>query len=318
MPCSRSSAWPRRADLAPWPGWSACAAVAWDRVCERVAREKSSKRSRSTTVRPTRPAARSRRVDAVDEADEDRVERRPATCGRAAERALGADRAAAAADPHRPGIAVVGQRVEVPARRPAEDRDQRRLGELGDLADGRDPAIVELVGGRPARRPTAARPAAGWRNASSPSGGTTSSPSGLATPLATLARNLVRATPTVIGRPTRSRTSRRSRAAISVGRAGDPPQPADVEERLVDREPFDQRRGVVEHLEHRLARLGVGRHPRLHHDRVRAQPAGLPRHPSPCGRRTPWPRSWRRARRPPPTITGRPRRRGSSRCSTEA
>ena len=40
--------------------------------------------------------------------------------------------------------------------------------------------------------------------------------------------------------------------------------------------------------------------------------------PSRCGRRRPWPRSWRRARRPPPTITGRPRRRGSSRCSTDA
>jgi len=37
-------------------------AVAWGNVCERVAREKSAKRSRSTTVRPTRPAVRIRRV----------------------------------------------------------------------------------------------------------------------------------------------------------------------------------------------------------------------------------------------------------------
>ena len=44
-----------------------------------------------------------------------------------------------------------------------------------------------------------------------------SSPSGLATALATLARNLVRAMPTVIGSPTCSRTRRRSRCAISVG-----------------------------------------------------------------------------------------------------
>ena len=57
----------------------------------------------------------------------------------------------------------------------------------------------------------------GCRKASSLSGGTTSRPSGLATPLATLARNLVLATPTVIGRPTRSRTSRRRRMAISTG-----------------------------------------------------------------------------------------------------
>jgi hypothetical protein len=39
----------------------------------------------------------------------------------------------------------------------------------------------------------------------------------LATPLATLARNLVLATPTVMGRPTRSRTSWRRRTAISAG-----------------------------------------------------------------------------------------------------
>jgi hypothetical protein len=37
-------------------------AVARGSVCERVAREKSSKRRRSTTVRPMQPAARIRRV----------------------------------------------------------------------------------------------------------------------------------------------------------------------------------------------------------------------------------------------------------------
>ena len=57
----------------------------------------------------------------------------------------------------------------------------------------------------------------GCRKASSRSGGTASSPSGLATPLATFARNFVRATPTVTGSPTRSRTAARSRAAISTG-----------------------------------------------------------------------------------------------------
>ena len=57
----------------------------------------------------------------------------------------------------------------------------------------------------------------GWRNASSRSGGTTIRPSGLATPLATFARNFVRATPTVTGSPTRSRTAARSRTAISTG-----------------------------------------------------------------------------------------------------
>ena len=103
----------------------------------------------------------------------------------------------------------------------------------------------------------------GCRKASSPSGGTTSRPSGLATPLATLARNFVRATPTVIGRPTRSSTSRRSRTAISTGVPDDPPQPADVEERLVDRDALHQRRRVVEDLEDRPAGLGVRRDPGL-------------------------------------------------------
>ena len=59
------------------------------------------------------------------------------------------------------------------------------------------------------------------------------------------------------------------------GRARDPPQSTDVEERLVDRQPLDERRRVVEHLEQRLARLAVGIHPRAHDDRLRAQPERL-------------------------------------------
>ena len=58
-------------------------------------------------------------------------------------------------------------------------------------------------------------------------------------------------------------------------RARQPAQSADVEERLVDREPLDERRRVLEHPEHRLARLGVGRHPRRDDDRTRAQPPGV-------------------------------------------
>ena len=65
--------------------------------------------------------------------------------------------------------------------------------------------------------PQSRRTGSGCRNASSRSGGTSSSPSGLASWLATLARNLVRAMPTVMGSPTRSRTCARSRAAISTG-----------------------------------------------------------------------------------------------------
>ena len=56
------------------------------------------------------------------------------------------------------------------------------------------------------------------RKRRSSSRGTTRSPSGLAMALATLARYLVRATPTEMGRPARSRTSRRSWAAMVDGR----------------------------------------------------------------------------------------------------
>lgn len=77
-----------------------------------------------------------------------------------------------------------------------------------------NPASLAAVAGP---TPHSRRTGSGRRNSSSPSGGTTSSPSGLATPLATLARNLVRATPTVIGSPTSSAIWRRSRAATSAG-----------------------------------------------------------------------------------------------------
>ena len=57
-------------------------------------------------------------------------------------------------------------------------------------------------------------------------------------------------------------------------RTGQPADAAGVEERLVDREPLDPRRRVLEDAVDLLARLGVGRHPRLDHDRGRAEPAG--------------------------------------------
>ena len=69
----------------------------------------------------------------------------------------------------------------------------------------------------------------------------TSSPSGLATPLATLARNFVQARPTVMASPTSSLTSWRKRTAISVGVPEMWRMPAHVEERLVDRERLHQR-----------------------------------------------------------------------------
>ena len=79
---------PSRAARAPWRGSSGCARSACGSVCDRVAREKSSKRSRSTTVRPTRPAARIRRVtrstsptsDGVDGVGRSSAQRPSARC----------------------------------------------------------------------------------------------------------------------------------------------------------------------------------------------------------------------------------------------
>ena len=59
----------------------------------------------------------------------------------------------------------------------------------------------------------------GRRNSSSPSGGTTYSPSGFAERLAIFASTFVRATPTLSGSPTSSLTSRRSRSPSSRGSA---------------------------------------------------------------------------------------------------
>ena len=226
----------------------------------------------------------------------DRVELLGGVRGRRPERALRADRAAPPAA-RRPGAG----RGCGPARAGAG----RRPGRAATPAPprrARPPARPCGCPGRAAcrghraRRPTAARPAAGAGTPARPRAATSSSPSGLATPLATLARNLVRATPTVIGSPTRSATVAAQPRRDVRRRPRDPPQPADVEERLVDGEALDQRRGVAEHLEDGLARLGVGRHPRRHDDRLRAQRAGLP----PAHRRAhaaaPSPRSWPRAR----------------------
>ena len=58
-------------------------------------------------------------------------------------------------------------------------------------------------------------------------------------------------------------------------RAGDPFHSSHVEERLVDRQPLDERRHVVEDPIHGLARLGVGREARRDDDRLRAEPASL-------------------------------------------
>ena len=273
-------------------------AVACANVCERVARVKSSNRSRSTTVRPTRAAARIRRVTrstrptrtASSVSGERRVARPP-------EGVLRTDRSAAPAGPHRardrdcararagagpsPGPSIetstasasraTSPTVEIPRswslravdRTDApEPLDRKRMEEL-ELAIGRhDEQSVGL--GDPARHlreELGARDADGDREAD---------------PFEHVAAQ------------SRRDLDRRARHLR---------QTADFEEGFVDRQSLDQRRRVPEHLEHRLARLGVRRHAGRDDDRPRAQPARLPRRPSRCGPRTPWPRSSPRARR---------------------
>ena len=67
-----------------------------------------------------------------------------------------------------------------------------------------------------------------------------------------------------------------AKALGDLGRcAGYTTQAPDVEERLVDGDPLDERGGVVEHLEHRLAGRRVRRQARRDEDGVRAQPTRL-------------------------------------------
>ena len=91
--------------------------------------------------------------------------------------------------------------------------------------------------------------------------------------LATFARNFVRTIPTVMGRPTRSRTSARSLAAIFDGRARDPD--AGRRRRGTPRPPrgaprLGWCRGYLGHI---VARPPIGLHPSRHHHGVRAHPA---------------------------------------------
>ena len=228
------------------------------------------------TVRHTRRRCAAGAPSAIDDADERSSRASPSDRGAAAHRALRADRPPPPADRHRARVATVRQRVQVPARRATEHRRPARPPpSAATSATVVIPRPCSLRGGD---RPDAPQRStgSGCRNSSSPSGGTSSRPSGFATSLATLARNFVRATPTVIGSPTCSQHRRAQPAGDLDRRARDAAQPADVEEGLVDREPLDERRRVLEHREHRLARVEVRVDPRRDDHGVRAQPPRLP------------------------------------------
>ena len=190
-------------------------AVGSDSVCERVAREKSSNRSRRVTVRQTRRPLRSRR--------QIRSTRPTSTASIASGRNRFQPVAHWPPTERRrtPVRTRRGSRLWAsacswrPAARPTSETS------ISSSSRATSPTVISpcafsfpaVTGPTPHSRSTGS----GCRNASSVPAGTTSSPSGLATALATLARNFVTATPTVIGSPTSSRTRRRSRSAICSG-----------------------------------------------------------------------------------------------------
>ena len=223
-------------------------------------------------MRPTRPAAASG-GDPVDQPEEDRVDlgMRPAA---AAERALRADRAPPAADLHAPAIAVVRQRVELAARRPAEHRHERVLRELGDLADRPDPSRPQLLGGHRADAPEPldrqrveeGQLAVGRHDEEAVR---------LRDPARHLRQELRPGDADGDGKPDPLADVPAQPHGDLRGGARQPLEAADVEERLVDREALDDRRCVVEDPEHLLARLGVGGHAGRDDDGVGAETPGL-------------------------------------------
>ena len=152
--------------------------------------------------------------------------------------------------------------------------------------------------------PQSLRTGSGCRKANSRSGGTSSRPSGLASWLATLARNLVRAMPTVMGSPTPVADRRPQLGRDLHGRARHPAQPTDVEEGLVDGHAVRQGewcRGTPRtppRWPPSTPTCAVAR-------RWRADTAAWPgARPSRCARRRPWPRSWPQGRRRPRRSRG--------------
>jgi len=142
----------------------------------------------------------------------------------------------------------VGEGVEVPARRSPEHRDERRLFALGDLADGGDPPFAQL-----------------------PGGDRTDPPESLDRERVEKGELAVRRhhEPIVrlghpagdLGEELGPRHPDRDRQTDPLAdlspqpcgdlrrRARDPLEPAHVEERLIDREPLDERRGPFKDLD---------------------------------------------------------------------
>ena len=247
---------------------------------------KSPKRTLICTVRPATPWARRRvaTASARPTSSRSRVERR--WWSRAKVSSWPIDFAFRSGS-HDPRVVPVGERVQVAALAAPEGGDQVAL------AAGRR-------GRRPWRRPRrsslasvagptphSACTGSGCRKARVSAGSTTATPEpdgarwatalGLAASEASLATNLVPATPTEQVRPSSASTRSRMWAAICGAGPSRRTRAGDVEERLVERERLDQRGDVAEDRHDPGAHLGVAAVAPGEEDRLGAQPAGLHR-----------------------------------------
>ena len=195
--------------------------------------------------------------------------------GGAAERALGADGAATPCGVDRSRIPQPGQRVQVRSGRLAQQPLGGRGFELGELPDGVDAEPVQLLGGHGADTP---QPLDRQRKQELllPVGLDDEQPVGLAHRAGDLGEELGARDPDRDGQSDlRAHPLPQSHRDL-LGRAHDVAEAADLEERLVDGEPLDERRRVAEDREHVLAGRGVGVHPRRDDHGIRAQVARLP------------------------------------------
>ena len=228
----------------------AVAAVGRGRVLERDAREKSAKRRRSTTVRPARPAVRMRRVTrstsataTASSAPGERL-REPS--------ALWAPTTAPAARAHPPGIAVVRHRVQPPSRGASQDRDERASGRIATW-----PTVMMPSAPSRARRgrPDAPQPLdrQGMQERRLLARGDDEQAVRLGDAAGDLREMLGRRDADADRQADLLADRAAQRRAITAGVTADVLQPADVEERLVDRQRLDQR-GVRSKIAH-TARL---------------------------------------------------------------
>ncbi len=165
---------------------------------------------------------------------------------------------------------VVREREQVPARRLSEQRDEGALGQPRDFTDGADGALSQLL-----RRDRTDTPQALDRERVQERQLTVGRHHEETVGFRHTARDLreeLRARDADRDREPdllEHVASKRSRDLR--GRAGHAPEATDIEEGLVDREPFHEWGRVLEHLEHGFARVGVRAHPGIDDDRVRTQ-----------------------------------------------